>query len=125
MRSIPILFVLFSLLAAPLLTAENAPYRHVVLFKFKDDAPAEKVAAVEKAFAELPSKIDTIKGYEWGTNVSPEGLAQGFTHCFLVTFKDKAGLAAYLPHPDHKAFGKLLGPVLDKVLVVDFQMGKP
>jgi len=122
MKSIPFLLVLFSLFAAPL-HAEPAPYRHVVLFKFKDDAPAEKVAAVEKAFAELPSKIDTIKGYEWGTNVSPEGLAQGFTHCFLVTFKDKAGLETYLPHPDHKAFGKLLRPILDKVLVVDFQMG--
>ena len=34
--------------------------------------------AAEKAFAALPSKIDTIKGFEWGTNVSPENLAQGF-----------------------------------------------
>jgi len=125
MRSIPLLLVLFSLLAAPLLSAGDAPYRHVVLFKFKDGAPAEKIAAVEKAFAALPSKIDSIQGYEWGTNVSPENLAQGFTHCFLVTFKDKAGLETYLPHPDHKAFGKLLGPVLDKVLVIDFQMAAP
>ena len=125
MRSLPFLFVLVSLLASPLLSAGEAPYRHVVLFKFKDDAPAEKVAAIEKAFAALPSKVDTIQGYEWGTNVSPENLAQGFTHCFLVTFKDKAGLETYLPHPAHKEFGKLLGPVLDKVLVIDFQMAAP
>jgi len=24
-------------------------------------------------------------------------LAQGYTHCFLVTFKDKAGLETYSP----------------------------
>jgi hypothetical protein len=94
--------------------------RHVVLFKFKDDATPEQVKSVEDAFAALPGQINTITGYEWGTNVSPENLAQGFTHCFLVTFKDAAGRDFYLPHPAHKAFGKVLSPYLDKVLVVDF-----
>jgi hypothetical protein len=95
-------------------------YRHVVLFKFKDTSTPEQVKAVEAAFHALPGKINTIVDYEWGTNVSPENLAQGFTHCFLVTFKDTAGLNYYLPHPAHKEFGKVLGPHLDKVLVIDF-----
>lgn len=95
-------------------------YRHLVLFKFKDDAKAENVQKVIDAFAKLPSQIETITGFEWGTNVSPENKAQGFTHCFSVTFADKAGLETYLPHPAHKAFGQLLGPVLDQVLVFDF-----
>lgn len=94
--------------------------RHVVLFKFKDSSTPAQVKTVEKAFAALPTKIKTIIGYEWGTNVSPENLAQGFTHCFLVTFKSEADRDAYLPHPAHKEFGKILGPHLDKVLVVDF-----
>ncbi len=72
--------------------AKEGPYRHVVLFKFKDDAPKEEVANVEKAFAALKGKIDLIQDYEWGTNVSPEGLDNGFTHCFFVTFKSKADL---------------------------------
>jgi hypothetical protein len=96
------------------------PYRHVVCFKFKDDATKEQIAAVEKAFGELPDKIDTITGYEWGTNVSPEGLADGFTHCFIVSFKDKAGLKAYIPHEAHQAFLTELKPILDKVFVIDF-----
>jgi hypothetical protein len=94
--------------------------RHVVLFKFKDGAPAEKVREIEQAFAALPEKIDTIVDFEWGTNNSPEGINQGFTHCFLVTFKDDAGRAVYLPHPAHKAFVELLKPQLDKVLVIDY-----
>lgn len=104
----------------PSTAAEAGVYRHVVLFKFKDSATPDQVKAVEDAFRALPTKISTITGYEWGTNVSPEGKDDGFTHCFFVTFKDKAGLEVYLPHPDHKAFGTLLRPILDKVLVIDY-----
>jgi hypothetical protein len=100
--------------------AKDAPYRHVVLFKFKDDAPKEEVAKVEKAFAALKGKVDLIQEYEWGTNVSPEGLNDGFTHCFSVTFKDKADLEKYLPHPAHQKFVGMLKDVIDKVLVVDY-----
>lgn len=94
--------------------------RHVVLFKFKDETSPEDVQQVEEAFSALPGKIPEIYGYEWGTNNSPEGLDQGFTHCFFLTFKSEADRATYLPHPDHKAFGEALGPHLDKVLVVDY-----
>jgi len=94
--------------------------RHVVLLKFKDGATAEQVKEVEDAFVALPGKIDAISDLEWGTDASVEGLAQGFTHCFFVTFKSEEARAKYLPHPEHKAFGKILGPRLDKVLVIDY-----
>jgi len=103
-----------------LVARAEGEFRHVVLFKFKDDAKPEQVAAVEKSFAELPDKIDTITDFEWGTDVSPESKAKGFTHCFLVSFEDKAGLEAYIPHPAHQEFVKLLGPILDDVLVIDY-----
>ena len=98
--------------------------RHVVLFKFKDDAKPEQVKAVEDAFKALPSKIKEIKDLEWGTNNSPEGLNEGLTHCFFVTFASEEDRAIYLPHPDHKAFGAILSPILDKVVVVDYWTGK-
>ena len=98
-------------------------YRHVVLFQFKESATPEQVAEIEKAFAKLPDQIDTITGYEWGINVSPEGLNDGLTHCFLVTFADKAGLETYLPHPAHKAFVDKLKPILEKAVVVDYVPG--
>jgi hypothetical protein len=98
--------------------------RHAVFFKFKDDTRADDIAKVVAAFDALPKKIDSIKDYQAGRNVSPIGFDDGFTHCFLVTFKDEAGRAKYLPHPEHKAFGQTLGPHLDKVFVVDY-WGKP
>ena len=104
--------------------ANMGKLRHVVLFKFKDDTKAQEIQKVEDAFRALPSKIPTIKDFEFGTNNSPEGQANGFTHCFFLTFDDAEGRAVYLPHPAHKAFGKVLGPHLDKVLVVDYVVQK-
>jgi len=94
--------------------------RHVVLFKFKEGTSTADIKKVEDAFTELPSKIPQIISYEWGLNNSPEGLEKGFTHCFFLTFKSEKDRAVYLPHPDHKAFGQILSPYLDDVLVVDY-----
>ncbi len=94
--------------------------RHVVMFKFKDGAPAEEVKKIEDAFRALPSKVPEVVDFEWGTNNSPEGLADGFTHCFLVTFNDEKGREVYLPHPAHQEFVALLKPQIDKVLVIDY-----
>ncbi len=94
--------------------------RHVVLFQFKEGTTPEQIQTVENAFRALPSKIDAIRDFEWGTDVSVEGIAEGFTHCFLVTFASAADRDAYLPHPDHRAFGAIFHPHRGKVLVLDY-----
>ena len=104
------------------LNAQNSEkmLRHVVLFKFKDASSATDIKKVEDAFRALPSKIPTIKSFEWGKNNSPENLNQGFTHCFFVGFASEKDREVYLPHPEHKAFVAVLSPHLDKVLVIDY-----
>lgn len=99
---------------------QDSVLRHVVLFKFKEDTSKEDIQKVEDAFSALPSKIPEIAEYEWGINNSPEGLDKGYTHVFFLTFKSEEDRAVYLPHPDHKAFGELLGPHLDDVHVMDY-----
>lgn len=104
-------------------TAKNSKLgklRHVVIFKFKDGTTPQQIKAIEEGFRALPSKIPQVIDLEWGTDVGVEGLSQGFTHCFLVTFNDAAGRAVYLPHAAHQAFVKVLKPHLDKVLVIDY-----
>ena len=93
---------------------------HVVNLKFKSSAKPEDIKKAETAFVALKTKIPQIASIEWGTNNSPEKLDKGFTHCFVLVFKSEADRAVYLPHPDHKAFGAVLGPVLDDVMVIDF-----
>ncbi len=115
---IPIL--LLSSCNSPVQETNAKELRHVVLFKFNDSASPDNVAQVEQAFAQLPQKIEEIKDFEWGLNNSPEGINKGFTHCYFLTFNTTAQRDAYLVHPDHLAFGNVLGPYLEDVLVVDY-----
>ena len=97
-----------------------ATLRHVVLIRFGAGTASDTIHEVETAFVGLKDKIAGIEALEWGANCSPEGKAQGFTHCFLLTFASAAARDAYLPHPDHRAFSALLRPHVDQVLVIDY-----
>lgn len=94
--------------------------RHVVMYKFKDSTTPAQVQEVVEAFAGLPKKIDTIIGFEHGTNVSMEGKSEGFTHVFVVTFKDEAGRETYLKHPAHDAYVLVVKEKREKVVVFDY-----
>ena len=98
----------------------SATLRHVVLFAFKETATPEQIDAVVADFATLPTAIPGIVSYEWGTNVSPEGLNDGFTHCFTLTFASDKDRDAYLVHPAHERFVGTLGKSLARSLVVDY-----
>jgi hypothetical protein len=94
--------------------------RHVVLFTFKTSSSANSVDSVVKAFNHLYGTVPQVKRMEWGLNMSPEHLDQGFTHCFVLTFSSEKDLADYQLHPAHKAFQTILKPHMDKVFVVDY-----
>lgn len=98
----------------------NQLLRHVVLFGFQESARGKEIDAVVSAFALLGDQIAFIKGFEWGINVSPENIAQGYTHCFTLTFASEADRDSYLVHPAHLEFGTLLKVILKQVLVVDY-----
>jgi hypothetical protein len=94
--------------------------RHAVFFKFKDGTSREDVKGVVDAFRALPAKIEEIREFELGESLAKSERNDGLTHCFLLTFADEAGRAAYLPHPAHKEFGNVLRPHLEKVFVIDY-----
>lgn len=96
--------------------------RHMVLFKWKAETPPEKVRDIEAAFCALPAIIPEIAGFEWGTDVSVQGLARGFTHCFVVSLASEQDRDVYLPHPDHVAFIAMSRPHAEKLVVFDYHV---
>lgn len=94
--------------------------RHVVLFACRESATVGQIDAVIADFGTLKDRIPGILAYEWGSNVSPEGLNQGFTHCFTLSFGSEEDRNAYLLHAAHQAFVDTLGACLEKSLVVDY-----
>jgi hypothetical protein len=106
--------------------APAGPVRHIVIFKYKAGTTAEQIAEVTAAFRGLEKKVPGIIAFEDGVNNSPEKKNLGFTHVYLLTFKDVAARDAYLPHPDHNKFRQLLGKlkVVEDAFVVDYVAGK-
>ena len=98
--------------------------RHVVLFAFKETTTLTQLQAIAQAFVALPLQIAEIKDFEWGTNVSVEHLADGYTHCFLVTFDSLTDRDTYLVHPAHQAFVASIQPHVAKALVIDYWAGR-
>jgi hypothetical protein len=100
----------------------DSAVRHVVVFRYRPEATEEQIAQVTAAFRALQDKIPGIIAFEHGINNSPEGKNLGFTHAYTVAFESVAARDAYLPHPEHRAFGELLGRlgILDDAFVVDY-----
>lgn len=105
-------------------TVDEKVLRHVVMFQFKEGTSEKQIQTIVDAFRGLPGKIPEIRAFEYGVNNSPEGLADGLTHCFLVTFHSEKDRDAYLPHTAHKAFVDVLKPHLQKAVVLDYWSSK-
>lgn len=99
----------------------DALLRHVVIFKFNDDASEADVKKLNDSFNALPDHIPEIKDFEWGLNDSPENFHQDFTHCYMITFGSEIDRdSIYTPHPKHQEFVASLQPYVEKVFVVDY-----
>ncbi len=122
---IPLLFVLL-LPGLAMLTSfvreKKEQVRHVVVFKYKPTATDQQIQEVTNAFKALKKTIPGVVSFEYGTNNSPENKNLGFTHVYMLTFEDAKARDTYLPHPEHKKFGQLLGKlgVLEDAFVVDY-----
>ena len=95
--------------------------KHIVLFNWKPDTCPSTVDDIMAALAELQSKIDGIVDYCAGPCDGDEGMNQGYTHGFIMTFDTSASRDAYLPHPEHKKVVDVILPVVDSVLAFDFE----
>ena len=96
------------------------PIQHIALFRFKQGTTAEFIQRIVDELRRLARVVPGITDFNIGTNNSPEGLADGLTHGFVMTFKDSAARDAYLPHPEHEKFKALVLPYIEKVVVFDY-----
>lgn len=76
--------------------------RHIVLFTWKPDTPADHAERTTAALAELRRKIPQIRSYHFGANL---GVNPG-TYDYGVTaeFDSIDDYFVYRDHPDHKIF---------------------
>jgi hypothetical protein len=94
---------------------------HIVIFKWKEDAPPDKIAEAIAGLKALKDEIPGIISLTCGENFSPR--SQGYECGLLVRFVDRAALEAYGPHPAHQAVVQtLISPIRTDTIVVDFEI---
>ena len=99
-----------------------AKVKHIALIQFKADTTPEQIDQVFSALLDLSESIPGVEDFISGPNNSPEALAGGHTHAFIMTLADAAARDAYLTHPEHQAFVQNNLPLIEKVTVVDFEL---
>lgn len=98
----------------------QAGLRHLVLCAFNDGISVQQLALLVREFGALKESIAEIRHFEYGVNSSPEGLNDGYTHCFTLIFDGARERDAYLVAAPHLRFVALLQPWLAKALVLDY-----
>ena len=96
--------------------------KHIALLKFKDGTSEEQINKLFDELLDLSESVDGIEDYVSGNNTSPEGKSAGYSHAFIMTFRDSAARDAYLGHAEHQTFQAHAAEVVDSVVVVDFEV---
>ncbi|KAI3743745.1 hypothetical protein L1987_56810 [Smallanthus sonchifolius] len=98
--------------------------KHIVLAKFKDAISQQQIDDLIKGYANLVNRIEPMKSFQWGKDVSIENMHQGFTHVFESTFETTEDIATYVSHPAHVEFATafLMGEV-KHILLAKFKDG--
>jgi hypothetical protein len=99
-----------------------AKVKHIALVKFKEGTTPEQIEQLFDSLLDISENIDGIEDYVSGTNSSPENLNKGYTHAFVMSFHDAAARDAYLAHPEHEKVKNNIIPLVDDILVFDFEL---
>jgi hypothetical protein len=92
---------------------------HVVLLAVRAEVEPAALARLEDLLAALPERIDGVESVRFGSGSSPEGLEQGYSYGFLITFADEHARDRYLPHPEHEPISTLAQQLAERILVFD------
>lgn len=96
--------------------------QHLVLVKFKPEVDNDTIEKLFAQLEELKQLIGGISYFAGGPYSSHEGLNQGYTHGFVMTFDSVEARDAYLPHPEHERVKEAILPHVDGVVAFDFEI---
>lgn len=95
--------------------------KHIVLLAFKPSLSKKDIENIMLTLGALKKDIPQMMSFSWGENNSPENLHQGYSHGFIMEFKNDADRQIYLDHPLHEiAKEKLIAALAHSALVFDY-----
>ncbi|MDF1756590.1 MAG: Tm-1-like ATP-binding domain-containing protein [Verrucomicrobiales bacterium] len=96
--------------------------KHYGCFQFKEGTSESQISECFAAMGDMVGKIPGLLDFNYGPYDSAEGLNDGYTHGFIMTFESPQARDEYLPHPIHEAVKDIVVPHLDRIVVFDFNL---
>ena len=78
---------------------------HCVMLSLRSDADPAAAMAI---LAGLQGRVAGMLSLIHGPNRDYEGKSLGYSYAFVISFSDRAALAAYDAHPEHRRAGAML-----------------
>ena len=107
---------------APITNNTMPQVKHYGCFEFKAGTTQE---TIDHCFSSMETMVGVIPGlldFHYGPYDSAEGLNEGYTHGFIMTFESPQARDEYLPHHKHEELKDIVVPNLERVVVFDFNM---
>lgn len=99
--------------------------RHVVMFKFKDEAEgrtkAENLSLTKAMLEKLPTVLSQIRFQQVALN-SVDADQSNYDLCLICDFDSFDDLHSYIIHPDHQAVGAFMRPLRTDRACVDYEL---
>ena len=96
--------------------------KHYGVFQFKEGVNGEQIATCFESMASMVGEVPGLMDFCHGPYDSDEGLNDGFTHGFIMTFESPQARDEYLPHPLHERVKEIVVPHLERLVVFDFNL---
>ena len=95
-------------------------FRHMVMFRFADDATDEQKEAMRAGLRRMPELIPEVRAYRFGDDL---GLRDdNFDFGITADFDDKDSFLVYRDNPDHqKVIADLITPIVAARAAMQFE----
>lgn len=94
-------------------------FRHVVMFRWTDEATDEQKRRVATELTRLPAAVDSLRAYTFGSDA--EVNTGNYDFAVVADFDDVAGYVKYRDDPTHRAIiTEHIAPIIAERAAVQF-----
>ena len=94
--------------------------KHIVLFRFRPDAPKERVSALMAEYEGFAARYPSMRGFDIGWNRSLRD--DRFDAGFVIEFETEAELRSYLDSASHEEHVvERFRPIIEERAIVSFE----
>src|SRR5262245_56567120 len=109
--------------ASPDIPRGGAVVRHIIFFKFKEDAPESQIEAAVQAMRSIKDQVPQVRSFSMGKSQNRGARPPRYNWAMVMDFDNFDDLATYNGSEAHdKAVQEHLVPIVEHITGVDYDL---